>query len=57
MGNPDNIYVFNHMLRKACAAQPPPKGPIPGTSGTSQPPATAGTSQDQTPGTSQLLTQ
>ena len=28
----------NHMLRKACAAQPPPQGPITDTSGTSQPP-------------------
>ena len=55
MGNPGNIYMFNHMLRKSpCAAQPPPQGPIPGTSVTSQTLATAGTSQDQNPGTSQL---
>ena len=34
MGNPDNMYVFNHMLRKSpCTAQPPAQGPIPVTSG------------------------
>ena len=55
-GNPDNIYVFNHMLRKARAPQAPLQGPVPGTSGTDQPPVTAGTSQYPNPGTSHVPT-
>ena len=47
MGNPKNINMFNHMLIKARAPQAPPQGPVPGTSGTGQPRATAGTSQGQ----------
>ena len=54
VGDPKNIYMFNHMLIKACSPQAPPQGPVPGTSGTGQPPATAGTSQDK--GTSCLPT-
>ena len=46
--------MFNHMLRKSPhTTQPAAQLPIPGTSGTSQPPAVAGTSHDQKPGTSQ----
>ena len=50
-GNPKNIYVFNHMLIKVRAPHVPPQGPVPGTSGIGQPPATPRTSQDPNTGT------